>query len=80
MSEVSNFYQIGHLDPWLRVEVALAAIVFLTLIFAFFSGVRALTRPLRMITKVKFAVVIFSCVYLGWFLLFFHLISSPTRF
>lgn len=80
VSEVSSFYQIGHLDPWLRVEVGLAIIVFITLILAFFSAVRALTRPLRMITKVKFAVVIFSCVYLGWFLLFFHLMSSPTRF
>ncbi|HZQ42608.1 MAG TPA: serine hydrolase domain-containing protein [Acidobacteriaceae bacterium] len=80
VSEVSSFYQIGHLDPWLRGEVALAIIVFITLIFGFFSAVRALTRPLRMITKLKFAVVIFSCVYLGWFLLFFHLMSSPTRF
>jgi hypothetical protein len=80
VSEVSSFYQLGHLDPWLRVEVLLAVIVFLTLVLAFFSAVRALTRPLRMITKLKFVVVIFSCVYLSWFLLFFHLMSSPTRF
>jgi CubicO group peptidase (beta-lactamase class C family) len=80
LSEITNFYQIGHLDPWLRVEVTLAMIVFLTLILAFISGLRAVKRPLRLITKLKFALVIFSCVYLGWFLLFFHLIGSPTRF
>ena len=53
VSEVTNFYQIGHLDPWLRVEVALAVIVFLTLIFAFLSSLRMLRRPLRWITKVE---------------------------
>ncbi|HEV2578697.1 MAG TPA: serine hydrolase [Acidobacteriaceae bacterium] len=79
-SEVSSFYQLGHLGPWLRIEVLLAVIVFVTLIFAFFSALRALLRPLRVITKLKFAVVMFSCVYLGWFLLFFHLIASPTRY
>jgi hypothetical protein len=80
LSEVTTFYQIGHLDPWLRIEVALATIVFLTLVVAFFSGLRTIRRPLRFITKVKFALVIFSCVYLGWFLFFFHLIGSPTRY
>jgi CubicO group peptidase (beta-lactamase class C family) len=80
LSEVTTFYQIGHLDPWLRTEVALATIVFLTLVVAFFTGLRAIRRPLRFITKVKFALVIFSCVYLGWFLFFFHLIGSPTRY
>jgi hypothetical protein len=80
VSEVTSFYQIGHLDPWLRIEVALAAIVFLTLIFAFLSGLRALRRPLRFITRLKFTIVTLSCLYLGWFLLFFHLIGRPSRF
>ncbi len=80
VSEVTSFYQIGHLDPWLRAEVALALIVFLTLIVAFFSGLRALRRPLRFITRLKFAIVTLSCLYLGWFLLFFHLMNSPSRF
>jgi len=80
LSEITSFYQIGHLDPWLRIEVTLAIIVFVTLIFAFFSGLRAIRRPLRLITRLKFAFVTFSCVYLGWFLLFFHLIGSPTRY
>jgi hypothetical protein len=80
VSEVTNFYQIGHLDPWLRVEVLLAVTVFLTLIFAFLSSLRALRRPLRFITRLKFSIVMLSCVYLGWFLLFFHLIARPSRF
>jgi hypothetical protein len=80
VSEITNFYQIGHLDPWLRAEVALAVIVFFTLIFAFLSCVRVLRRPLRFITRLKFTIVTLSCLYLGWFLLFFHLTSSPTRF
>ena len=80
VSEITTFYQIGHLDPWLRFEVALAALVFLTLIFAFLSGVRAVRRPLRWITRLKFTIVTLSCLYLGWFLLFFHLTSNPSRF
>lgn len=80
LSEVNNFFQIGHLDPWLRFEVTLASLVFLTLIFAFLSSLRAIRRPLRLITKTKFAIVALSCVYLGWFLLFFHLIGRPDRF
>lgn len=80
LSEITSFYQIGHLDPWLRIEVLLAVIVLLTLIFALLSSLRVLARPLRMITKLKFALVAFSCAYLGWVLLFFHLIACPTRF
>ncbi len=80
LSEVSNFYQVGHLDPWLRVLVILATVALIALIAALFSSVRALSRPLRLVTKLKFAMVAFSCAYLGWFLLFFHLIASPTRF
>ena len=79
-SQISNFYQIGHLDPWLWVEVLLAVIVFFTLIFAFLSSLRMLRRPLRFITRLKFTIVMLSCLYLGWFLLFFHLTSSPSRF
>jgi CubicO group peptidase (beta-lactamase class C family) len=80
LSEITSFYQIGHLDPWLRVEVLLAAIAFLTLLAAFISSLRALGRPLRFITKLKFAIVALSCIYLGWLLLFFRLMASPTRF
>lgn len=80
LAEITSFYQIGHLGAWLRIEVALAAVVLLTLIVAFFSGLRAIRRPLRIITKLKYALVVLSCVYLGWFLLFFHLIGSPSRY
>jgi hypothetical protein len=80
VSEVTSFYQIGHLDPWLRFEVFLAVIVFLALIFAFFSGLRVMRRPLRWITRLKFTIITLSCLYLGWFLLFFHLMSRPSRF
>jgi hypothetical protein len=80
VSEVTNFYQIGHLDPWLRFEVVLAVIVFITLIFAFLSALRVMRRPLRWITRLKFTIVTLSCLYLGWFLLFFHLMARPSRF
>lgn len=80
ISDVTNFYQIGHLDPWLRIEVVLAVIVFVALIFAFFSSLRVLRRPLRLITRVKFILVMLSCLYLGWFMLFFHLMNRPSRF
>jgi len=79
-AEVTSFYQIGHIDPWLRFEVLLAEIALLTLFVALVSGVRTLLRPLRWITKLKFAIVVFSCVYLGCFIVFFHLVGSPSRF
>jgi hypothetical protein len=37
-------------------------------------------RPLRWITRLKFTIVALSCLYLSWFLLFFHLMSRPSRF
>jgi CubicO group peptidase (beta-lactamase class C family) len=80
LSEITNFYQIGHLDPWLRVEVMLATILFITLVCAFLSGLRVLRHPLRWITRVKFTIVTLSCLYLGWFVLFFHLMGRPSRF
>ncbi|HEY4011553.1 MAG TPA: serine hydrolase, partial [Acidobacteriaceae bacterium] len=80
VSGITSFYGFGHLDAWLRIEVIVATIVFLTLVVAFVSGVRVLRRPLRAITKLKFAIVTLSCLYLGWFLLFFHLIGSPSRY
>ena len=63
-----------------EMRIALATIVFFTLIFAFLSGLRALRRPLRWITRLKFTIVTLSCLYLGWVLLFFHLIARPSRF
>lgn len=80
LSEITSFYELGHLDPWLRFEVILAAIVLFTLFMALVSSLRTLLRPLRLITKLKFALVIFSCVYLGCFIVFFHLVGSPTHF
>ena len=80
VDEVTSFYQIGHLDLWLRFEVALAVIAFIALIFAFLSSLRVMRRPLRWITRLKFTIVALSCIYLGWFLIFFHLMSRPSRF
>lgn len=80
VSDISSFYQIGHLAPWLRVEVFLAILTFVALISAFISSVNALRRRLRFITRIKYALVLFSCVYLGWFLLYFHLMGSATRY
>jgi CubicO group peptidase (beta-lactamase class C family) len=80
VSDLSSFYQIGYLTPWLRVEVFLATLTLIALIFAFISGVNAMRRPLRLITRVKFALVTLSCIYLSWFLLYFHLIASATHY
>ncbi|HEX4155575.1 MAG TPA: serine hydrolase domain-containing protein [Acidobacteriaceae bacterium] len=80
VSDVTSFFQLGHLDPWLRVEVILATVALILMIFGVISGLLALRRPLRLITKLKFLIVVLSCVYLGWFLLYFHLIASPSRF
>lgn len=80
VSDTSSFYQIGYLTPWLRVEVFFATLTLIALIFAFISGVNALRRPLRLITRLKFALVTLSCIYLSWFLLYFHLIASSTHY
>ncbi|HEY5381135.1 MAG TPA: serine hydrolase [Acidobacteriaceae bacterium] len=80
LSDLTSFFQIGHLGPWFRIEVLLAILAFIAMIFAFFSGLRALLRPLRAITKLKFLIVVLSCIYLDWFLLYFHLMGSATRY
>jgi CubicO group peptidase (beta-lactamase class C family) len=80
LSEITNFQQLGHLDPWLGVLVFLSVIALITLIFAVISGFNALRRPLRLITRVKFLIATLSCLYLGWFIIYFHFIASPTHF
>jgi hypothetical protein len=55
----------------------------IALFFIFFgvlSGLAALTRPVRLITKTKMLLVTLACVYVGWFLIFFHFVGSATRY
>jgi CubicO group peptidase (beta-lactamase class C family) len=79
-SDISNFYQIGHLDNFFTVQNVLTIIALLAIIAGVISGVRVLRRQLRMITKLKFALVTLSCLYVSWFFLHFHFIGSAHHY
>lgn len=80
LSDVTSFYQVGHLDVWLRVEVILATLALIWLLFGVVSGVNAQRRQLRPITRIKFAITTLACLYFCYLIFYFHLIASPNRY
>ena len=80
LGELTNFYQIGHLHGWFVAQNIISAIALLAILIGVISGLAVLSRPLRWITKAKFVLVTLSCVYLGWFMIFFHFVGSTTRY
>jgi hypothetical protein len=79
-SDPTSFYQFGHLEGWLRVEVLLSVIALIALVLGVVSAVNAQRRTLRAITRIKFAIATAVCIYFCCFILHFHLIASPTRY
>ena len=79
-SEVTSFYQIGHLDPYLTIQNILTFIALLAILGGIISAIGVLRRQLRLITKVKFALVTLSCCYFIWFFFYFHLIGSAHHY
>jgi hypothetical protein len=80
MADVTSFYQIGHLDSWFIMQNILTALALLAIFFAVLSARRTLTRQLRFITKLKFALVTASLIFLGWFMLYFHFLASASHY
>ena len=79
-SEISNFYQIGHLDSYFVLQNVLTFIALLAIVAGVISGIKTLRKQLRFITKLKFALVTLSCLYLSWFFIYFHFIGSAHRY
>ena len=79
-AEVTNFYQIGHLDRYFAIQNILTAIALVAIIFGGISGVRHLRLPLRFITKLKFATVTLSLLFAFWFFLHFNFLGSISRY
>jgi len=80
MGDITSFYQIGHMDGWLVAENIVSGIALLLILFGVLSGLAALTRPVRLITKTKMLLVTLACAYVGWFLIAFHFVGSATRY
>ena len=80
MIDVTSFYQIGHLDPWFRVQNYLTALALFAIAFALLSGRRVLARQIRWITKLKFSLVSLSLLFLAWFMLHFHFLGSASHY
>jgi CubicO group peptidase (beta-lactamase class C family) len=79
-AEVTNFYQIGHLDWYFAVQNILTAIALVAIVIGGISGVRHLRLPLRFITKIKFALVTLALLCCFWFFLHFHFLGSISRY
>jgi CubicO group peptidase (beta-lactamase class C family) len=76
-AEVTNFYQIGHLEPYFIIQNILTVIALLAILAGVISGIGVLRRQhLRLITRLKFALVTLSCLYFAWFFFYFHFIGS----
>jgi CubicO group peptidase (beta-lactamase class C family) len=80
VSELTSFYQIGHLDPWFVAQNVVSGVALVLILIGVLSGVASLTRPVRLITKTKMLIVTLSVAYFGWFLIYFHFVGSATRF
>ena len=80
LGDMNSFFKIGHLDGWFRVQNVLSGIALLAIAFGVLSGLAALTRPVRWITKTKLLLVTLACAYFGWFLVYFHFVGSATRY
>jgi CubicO group peptidase (beta-lactamase class C family) len=80
LNDVSSFFQIGHLDGWFMAQNIVSGVALLLILFGVLSGLAALTRPVRLITKTKMLLVTLSCAYVGWLLIFFHFVGSATRY
>ena len=80
VSDITSFYQIGHLDPWFRVQNYLTIAALFAIIFALLSARRVLARQIRPITKLKFSLVSLSLFFLGWFMLHFHFLASASHY
>jgi CubicO group peptidase (beta-lactamase class C family) len=79
-AEITSFYQLGHLEPYFHIQNILTAIALVAIVAGVVSGIRTLRRPLRFITKLKFALVSLACLYCFWFFLYFHFLGSVSHY
>lgn len=68
-------------DKYFVILNFFSAIAIFFSLFAIISGLRVWTRAnLRAITRVKFSLVAFACLFLTWFSLHWHLFGSAHRY
>lgn len=75
-ADITNFYQVGHLDRSFIVQNVLTVLAFVLIVFGWISAAFAVRKPLRIITRVKFALVSLAGVAFVWFALTFHFIGN----
>ena len=68
-------------DKYFVILNLFSAIAIFFSLFAILSGLRVWTRAnLRAITRLKFSLVAFACLFLTWFSLHWHLFGSAHRY
>lgn len=80
MANFTNLGLVSHLDRWFQVQNMVTGTTLVLLFVGVLSGLWALQGRLRWITRVKFALVVLSCVWFGWFFLFFHFVGDAHRY
>ena len=80
IAHYTSFWDIGHLERWFQVQNAIAALALALLVLGIWSGVRAFSLRLRWISRVKFAIVVLSCVWFAWIFVIFHFVGSATHY
>ncbi len=80
LANYTNLGQISHLDHWFAGQNAVTSVALLLLVAGLVSGALALGDQLRWITRLKFLVVMLSCVWFGWFFVYFHFVGSATHY
>lgn len=80
LSDYTSFWQIGHLDRWFMVQNVITGVALIAIALGVMSGLAAMARPVRWISKVKLATVTLTCVWFGWFFVYFHFVGSATRY
>lgn len=80
LSDMTSFYEVGHLDRTFTVQNVLTAIALVLIVFGLLSASFAMRERLRIITRVKFALVSFACLVFTWLSFAMHLIGSAHRY
>ena len=80
LANFTNLGQVSHLDGWFAVQNGMTGSALVLLAAGVLSAIPALAGRLRWITKVKFAITMLSCLWFGWFFVFYHFVGNAHRY
>lgn len=80
LANYTNLALVGTLDPWFTAQTVVTGIALVLLVVGLVGGLWALGERLRWITRVKFALVMLSCGWFGWFFVVFHFVGNAHHY